>query len=169
MNHRHCYKPTDLTDTEYELFENLTRRRFIVGAGGLIGAAALGACGAPGEQAAAPTSAPTTKRVKDMYGDVEVPAEPQRVYCTYDDVLVSAIALGFSIVGGPGERGKAANPFPAFLTPDQVAGITKFDFYPTPNLEQLAALKPDLILNTVPDPEYVANFKGIAPVFSYDV
>jgi iron complex transport system substrate-binding protein len=150
-----------------ELAEQLTRRRFIIGAGAL-GLGVLTGCG-PQEQAAVPTSSPTTKQVKDMYGDVEVPAEPQRVYCTYDDVLVSAIALGFSIVGGPGERGKAANPFPAFLTPDQVAGITKFDFYPTPNLEQLAALKPDLVLNTVPDPEYVANFKGIAPVFSYDV
>lgn len=149
-----------------ELAERLTRRRFIIGAGAL-GLGLITSCG-PGEQVAAPTAA-ATRTVTDMYGTVEVPVDPQRVYCTYDDVLACAIALNFPVVGGPGERGSAANPFPAFLTPDQVVGITKFDFYPTPNLEQLAALKPDLILNTVPDQEYVANFNGIAPVFSYDV
>jgi iron complex transport system substrate-binding protein len=165
------YKPTDLTDTALDVleFENLTRRRFITAAGGLIGAAALGACGAPGEQAAAPTSAPTTKQVKDMYGDVEVPAEPQRVFCNYDDSLACAIALGFPIVAGPGERGKATTPFPTFLTPDQVVGVTKLDTYPTPNLEQIATLNLDLIINTTPDPDYIARFNGIAPVFTYDV
>ncbi|MCU0491717.1 MAG: ABC transporter substrate-binding protein [Chloroflexaceae bacterium] len=166
----YSYKPTDLTGTALDVFtvENITRRRFIVGAGGLLGAAALGACGAPG--GSAPTAGPTTTRtVTDMYGQVTVPAEPKRVFCNYDDSLACALALNLPVVAGPGERGKGDTPFPAFLTPDQVVGITKLDSYPTPNLEQLAALNLDLIINTTPIPEYVESLKGIAPVFTYDV
>lgn len=102
-----------------ELAERLiTRRRFLIGAGALV----LAGCGAPSVSTPTATVA-TTKTVTDMYGTVEVPVEPQRVYCTYDDVLACAIALDFPVIAGPGERGSAANPFPMFIdySPETVA------------------------------------------------
>ena len=133
-----------------ELAERLTRRRFIIGAGGLLGMAALGACGA-GEEAAAPTpTTEATRTVATPRGSVTIPAHPQRVAALYTHDLENALILGLPVIAGPGEQGRADAPFPPYLVEAfgaQLNGITQIVNRPEINFEQLAALQPDVILS----------------------
>jgi hypothetical protein len=93
------YKPTDLTDTELEIleFENLTRRRFITAAGGLVGAAALGACGAAEEQTSAPTatSSGSERTIAGVLGNTYTLSEPPaRLHASGGTDMDNALALG---------------------------------------------------------------------------
>ncbi|MCG8347912.1 MAG: hypothetical protein MI924_09055 [Chloroflexales bacterium] len=109
MNQIDSYIPTDLPATdlealEIELAERLTRRGFIIGAGGLLGAAALGACAdqpVATDQEADPTAAAAassgeTRVVEHALGEVAIPADPQRVITLHDIGLTTmALHLGF--------------------------------------------------------------------------
>jgi iron complex transport system substrate-binding protein len=155
----HFYKPTDLTDTALDRleFENLTRRRFITAAGGLIGAAALGACGAPGEQAAVPTSAPTatvaatTKTVESAKGPVNIPVNPQRVVALADLVngyMLASLGYDKLVAVGAGSDANSTSRMEAFGPVPATVPKADIGMWTEPNLEAIAALKPDLILGT---------------------
>lgn len=153
MHRFYTYKPQALTamdlDTlEIDLTELSTRRRFIVGAGGLIGAAALGACGAS-EEVATPTattgtSAQYPRTIADLRGSVTIPARPERVLCAsafmdigtllaFDVVPIAVRSYDFGLLPYYAERLKD-RPEPLNLG------------YEPYNLEQIIALRPDLIL-----------------------
>jgi ABC-type Fe3+-hydroxamate transport system substrate-binding protein len=164
--HVFSYKPTDLTDTEYELFENLTRRRFITGAGGLIGAAALGACGAAEEQTSAPTatSSGSERTIAGVLGNTYTLSEPPaRLHASGGTDMDNALALG--VVPRSIELyGDSA------LRPDQAAAATAevVRFTDGPNFEQLAAFAPDFILTGWGDELYQRRMADIAPTVFID-
>jgi iron complex transport system substrate-binding protein len=134
----YCYKPQELTEIESVLFENLTRRRFLTGMGGLLGAAALGACGA-GEQASAPAATvAATRRVTHAGGETDVPVNPQRIVAVDYNTVEELLVLGITPAG-------VLYTTPSFLR-DATAGVPVIGNDGTPNLERIASLAPDLII-----------------------
>ncbi len=171
----HFYKATNPTDTALDIleFENLTRRRFLKGAGGLLGAAALGACGASGEQAAAPTATVAATRIAETpRGSVTIPANPQRVVALFTHDLANALVLGLAVIAGPGETGQPDAPFPPYLVEmfgARLDSLTRIAYQPELNFEQIAALQPDVILSGIfgnYDPGY-EKLDAIAPTVTY--
>ncbi|MCG8352300.1 MAG: iron-siderophore ABC transporter substrate-binding protein [Chloroflexales bacterium] len=123
-----------------ELAERLTRRRFIIGAGGLLGAAALGACGT-GEQVADSTvTTVATRTVEHALGTTEVPQNPQRVITLDPASTQSAVATGVTPIATPDGD---IEPLAGVADLD---GVESIGFGSAPNLEKIAALNPDLIL-----------------------
>ena len=140
-----------------ELAERLiTRRRFLVGAGGLLGLSVIMGCG-PEEEATVPTATvAATRTVSTPRGSVTIPANPQRVVAIYTSDLENALILGLPLIGGPGEQGVAGATFPPYLIElfgAQLNGMSQIVQRPEINFEQIAALQPDLIFAS-----YFSNF-----------
>ena len=116
---------------------------------GRLAAAVLGllllitSCGSAGDTATAPAG-PTADT---MFGRVTVPARPQRVIALGWSDAETALALGVQPVGASdwqGFGGEGVGPWAAgrYAQPPVQLGTSE------PNYETIAALKPDLILNT---------------------
>lgn len=146
------YRPQELTEAEFALFENLTRRRFIIGAGAL-GVGALVGCGAQ-EEAAAPTAtAPSSgypRTVKHKAGETTFTARPERViaesnFVEFDNLL----ALGIPLLARGSEFAEQADSA-ADLLPWQLQRgaadipLNQGIYASRTNLEELARLKPDV-------------------------
>lgn len=121
----------------------------------VVGVLVFGACGG-GTPAAAPTSAPTSaatsaptqaqdRVVKHAMGETKVPANPQRVVVLDTGLQDHVIRLGVRPVGAA--EPVAGGGFIKYLEP-QLAGAVNLGFVRTPNIERVAALKPDLILGS---------------------
>ncbi|MGW1378705.1 ABC transporter substrate-binding protein [Streptomyces sp. NPDC002446] len=111
---------------------------------------------------AAPATGGGTHRVKTAMGEVEVPSAPKRVVVLDTAELDSAITLGVKPVGAT--RSDVASGFLDYLTREQVAGIKDVGKIGAPNLEAVAALKPDLILTSkVRDGQRYDQLTKIAP------
>ena len=155
-----------------ELAERLTRRRFLIGAGGLLGAAALGACGA-GEQAAVPraTVAATRTITDDLGRVVDVPVDPQRVVVLDPSrTTVQLVELGLTPVGATHNdlTGTETSLFPAILG-DMAQEITSVGLIGSANLEEITSLQPDLILYNMPYQEIdVELLATIAPTVAFE-
>jgi iron complex transport system substrate-binding protein len=134
--------------------------------------ALLGACGnqaAPQPPATAPASATAgTRTVKHAMGETQVPLKPQRVVVLDSGELDAALALGVQPVGSftlfEGED------FLSYLQ-DNMQGVQPVGTIGEPNLEAIAALKPDLILsNKVRHEAIYDKLSAIAPtVFAESV
>ena len=153
-----------------ELAERLiTRRRFIIGAGGLLGAAALGACGA-GDEAVAPTSTEesATRTFVDSAGrEIVVPNRAQRIVATNGlngiDQLLSLNAPVIGFAKGNGVREDISRYF------GDLEDVADVGTYENPNLERIVALNPDLIVVTAGqlsflDASIVERLEEVAPV-----
>ena len=86
-----------------------------------------------------------TRIVTDVYGEVEVPANPQRVVVLDGPQLDACLAVGITPVGAV--TGFAGADFPAYLG-DLTQGIENVGTISEPNLEQIITLEPDLILGS---------------------
>ena len=146
MNRMYTYKPQDLTVTdlaalEIELAELSTRRRFLIGAGGLIGAAALGACGT-GEEAAVPTTMTGgTRTFTHALGEIEVPVEPRRIASLHDTIVTYLLFdLGFKPIASAGVEEQIR------VGDNDVSDLAFLGQVTDPNIEQIAVLAPDLII-----------------------
>lgn len=103
---------------------------------------------AGGTPAAGQSSGPRAageRVVQHAMGETRVPANPRRVVVLDTGELDSALALGITPVGSV--TGREGSGFPEYLG-DRVAGIKSVGSYEQPNLESIAALKPDLILSS---------------------
>jgi iron complex transport system substrate-binding protein len=125
--------------------ENISRRDVLKG--GLSLAALLAAGCTPGGDERSGNGA--TRRVKDVFGSVEVPADPRRVVTLDDQVLGTLLALGFPsgrIVGWA--RGET--PLENYEYMADLADLGKFEnlggAFDDPNIEAIVAAKPDLIM-----------------------
>lgn len=123
----------------------------------------LSACGSSSSSSSGTDGAGAgTHTVKTAMGDVEVPGSPKRVVVLDTAELDSAITLGVKPVGSTHADVKSG--FLDYLPEDQVAGIKDVGAMMTPNLEAVAALKPDLILTSkVRHGDKYAELTKIAP------
>jgi iron complex transport system substrate-binding protein len=127
-----------------------------------VAVAALAGCGsagttdgaagsATGSGGTADAAASGTVTVEHAAGTTEVPVDPQRVVALHDlDNAYAVTSLGADVVGigafeaeDPFERVRGLGETPAAMTEAEIVGL----FY-EPDLEAIAALRPDLILGT---------------------
>ncbi|WP_214371298.1 ABC transporter substrate-binding protein [Pseudonocardia sp. H11422] len=113
--------------------------------GGLLAAATLllTACGGAGATDAGPEAAAETRTVATAFGDIAVPAAPQRVVALGEPALDTALALGVVPVGTTASRGGTAPP--AYLG-EQAASVPVVGTVNEPNVEEVLAAEPDLVL-----------------------
>ncbi|WP_405743825.1 iron-siderophore ABC transporter substrate-binding protein [Streptomyces sp. NBC_01525] len=157
------------------------RRAAVAVAGTVAASLALAACGSGGSDSgdggslkaascpkqpvthwAQPPSGDGPHKVATATGEVEVPAAPKRVVVLDTAELDSALTLGVKPVGAT--RSDVDSGFLDYLPKDDVAGIKDVGRIGSPNLEAVAALKPDLILtNTVRDGHSYPQLTRIAP------
>ncbi|MGW6058344.1 ABC transporter substrate-binding protein [Streptomyces sp. NPDC055189] len=127
------------------------RRHTSLAAGALAlgGALALCACGSSDSDSgtsAAGSGSGKTHVVKTAMGEVKVPVAPERVVVLDTAELDSAITLGVQPVGAT--HVEASSGFPGYLPKDKVSGIEDVGEMLSPNMEAIAALKPDVILTS---------------------
>lgn len=143
---------------------DITRRDFLVG-----GAAALllGGCGSGGAEG---SSTGETRSVEGPMGTVEVPVSPQRVVPGYTTDIDVALVLQLPLVGAPGARGGAGEAFASYQPEGELEDLEKITTFVEPNLEQIAALEPDVIIDSVPfdygGDERYEQFSRIAPTLN---
>jgi iron complex transport system substrate-binding protein len=95
-----------------------------------------------------PASSPVTEGTRiitDALGEVEVPANPQRVVVLDGPVLDAALTVGVTPVGAT--TAFANEPFPPYLG-DATEGIVNVGTIQEPNLEEIIKLEPDLIIGS---------------------
>ncbi|MFB9279813.1 ABC transporter substrate-binding protein [Cohnella cellulosilytica] len=103
-----------------------------------------------------------TRVVRDAFGEVEVPANPQRIVILNSSGLDNLLALGVKPIGAPYSISVNANFF-AHLA-GQTDGIENTGTTDQPNLESIAKLNPDLIIGQRDTHEAVyEDLKRIAP------
>ncbi|MGX2993791.1 ABC transporter substrate-binding protein [Streptomyces sp. JNUCC 64] len=144
------------------------RRAALALASALAGSLALTACGSSDsdggkkETAGEKAGSAGTRVLKTVMGDVKVKAKPQRVVTLDTAELDSLITLGVKPVGAT--RTDTATGFPAHVPAGNVEGVKLVGEMPTPNLEAIAALKPDLILTSkLRHGDKYDELKAIAP------
>ncbi|MFE5855857.1 ABC transporter substrate-binding protein [Streptomyces sp. NPDC056500] len=145
---------------------SLRRRRAAALATVVAGALALTACGSDSDSGTTKekkdSKAAEKRTLKTVMGDVQVVAEPQRVVVLDTAELDSVMTLGVKPVGTT--RTDSATGFPAHLPADQLKDVKLVGEMTTPNLEAIAALKPDLILTSkLRHGDKYAELKKIAP------
>ncbi|MFJ3957613.1 iron-siderophore ABC transporter substrate-binding protein [Arthrobacter sp. NPDC090010] len=129
------------------IVSELTRRGFLAGG---LSAAALAGLTACGTEGAAPSAG--TRKVEHLRGTTEVPAEVKRVVTVGFSDQDAVLALGFQPVGvtdwygdypyavWPWAQGALGDAKPKVLNKGSFTGKPDYQY------EQIAALKPDLIL-----------------------
>ena len=106
----------------------------------------LAACGGSTEdeaEASAPSSEATETTVATAFGDVTVPADPERVVTLAESALDVALGVGVTPVGTTASRGGDAPP--AYLG-DDAADIPVVGTVREANLEAVLEAEPDVIL-----------------------
>ena len=123
----------------------LARRRPVLSTATLAAAAlVLTACGGGSSSATdASEAAAQETTVGTAYGDVTVPAEPERVVTLAESALDVSLAVGVTPVGTTASRG--GDSAPAYLGED-AADIPVVATVAEPNLEAILEAQPDLIL-----------------------
>jgi iron complex transport system substrate-binding protein len=145
------------------------RRR--AGALAVLAALTLTACGGTAESASPETPATDgafPRTVEHAMGETEIPARPERVVVLDTGELDSALALGITPVGAV--TTDVSEEFLSYLAED-AEGIEVVGTIAEPNLEEIAALQPDLILsNVVRHEDIYDQLSQIAPtVFAADL
>jgi len=100
--------------------------------------------------------------VTTQFGDVTVPANPQRVIVLSEDALDAALALGIKPVASTARRGGTTD-LPNYLA-DKSEGIEVVGLVREINMEAVITAAPDVILAAagLPEDQY-ATFSQIAP------
>lgn len=116
------------------------RRGVVVIAAIVVG---LAGCSSQSGDESSSAAGSGTQRVEHARGAAEVPSNPQRVVVLEPVELDTAVALGVTPVGAAVASNVAG--IPKYLG---ASGIEAVGTVPEPDLESIAALKPDLILGT---------------------
>ncbi|MEH3090187.1 MAG: iron-siderophore ABC transporter substrate-binding protein [Microbacterium arborescens] len=119
------------------------RRALGAAAAVTVAAFVVSGCAAEPAADAAPQASSAPRSVEHARGTTEVPESPQRVVTLEPLELDTAVAVGITPVGAAVASNVAG--IPAYLDVD---GVTPVGTVPEPDLEAIAALKPDLILGT---------------------
>lgn len=147
--------------------EDITRRDFLVG-----GAAAflLGGCGS-GENGSEPSG--ETRGFVDATGEeIQVPVRPERIVATHDiNAGTQVLAFGGPLIGIASREEGAREDLVRYFDLD---GMQDVGAVYEPNIEQIAALEPDLIVHEASegeltlDDDVVSRLREIAPVVGID-
>lgn len=106
-------------------------------------------------------SKPQEHVVKDAIGEVKLPIDPKRIVVLDNGALENLLAMGVTPVGAA--TVSLDRPFFSHLS-DKTNGIQKVGTIDQPNLESIAALKPDLIIGSKDQHEEIhAKLTQIAP------
>ncbi len=138
----------------------------------LAAALPLAACGgtAASEESTVPASSDGEfpRTVEHAMGSTEIPAEPERVVVLDTGELDSVVALDVTPVGAV--TTEVASGFLSYLQ-EAADGVAQVGTIPEPDLEAIAALRPDLILsNSVRHEDLYDELSQIAPtVFAEQV
>ncbi|NML51073.1 iron-siderophore ABC transporter substrate-binding protein [Streptomyces sp. R302] len=133
-------------------------------------AAGLSACGGSGTEpkssdgtaATAEKAAGFPRTVRHDKGSTEIKAKPQRVVALDNSLVEAVVALDGKLVGGIGSY-RDQTGFPPYLG-DAVKDTKDVGPLDSPNLEAIAALKPDLIVSaTVRHEDLYEQLEQIAP------
>ncbi|MGW5688600.1 ABC transporter substrate-binding protein [Nonomuraea sp. NPDC003754] len=108
----------------------------------LLSALALTACGTSTPEG---TATGPTRAIKHAMGETKVPQTPKRVVVLDTDKLDTMVSLGLTPVGAA--QAAENQKWPAYLG-SALSATTSVGTLQQPNLEAIAALKPDLILGT---------------------
>ena len=156
-----------------ELAERLiTRRRFLIGAGAL-GLGVITGCGV--EEEVAPTATLATRTVEHAFGTTEVPINPQRIVVAgRRGILGMLLDLGVEPIAALDASAIFGQPFhPLVADRAEELGIELIatgDSLNVPNLEQVTAVNPDLIIGIAFDIAEVADqLAQIAPTVGIEV
>lgn len=119
----------------------------------------------PSPAAPVPEAAPQTRTIKHAMGETPVPAEPKRVVILTNEGTEALLTLGVKPVGAV--QSFTGNPWYEHIKSD-MDGVQVLGKEGEPNLEAIAALKPDLIIGNKMRQEKVYELlSAIAPtVFS---
>ncbi|MFC0211687.1 ABC transporter substrate-binding protein [Paenibacillus chartarius] len=141
-----------------------------------IFALVLSACGqqpaaenkeAAGSANAAAPAAEQVRKVKHSMGETEIKGTPKRVVILTNEGTEALLALGVKPVGAV--KAFTGNPWYEH-TKAQLEGVTVVGDESQPNIEQIAALKPDLIIgNKMRQEKVYEQLKAIAPTVFSDV
>jgi len=135
----------------------------------LLATLTVTACGDDDNQAASASSAPeATRTVRHAMGTATITGTPKRVVVLDTGELDSAVALGVKPVGAV--EAIAGAGLPAYLG-DAAEGVELVGTIEQPNVEAIAALRPDLILSSKTRHEAIYDqLSRVAPtVFSETV
>lgn len=125
--------------------EGLTRRGF-VGASAVALLAAAGLISLKGGVREALADEAATRTVTDARGEVEIPADPQRIVDLSGNSDMLKI-LGFDVVGTANSDAYDYTKFPAYLEEDLAgATILGYSYQDTMDIEAILALDPDLVI-----------------------
>ena len=128
-----------------------TRRLLAFACLPLAGALALTGCG-PGfdDTGSDDAAGAKTRTVEGANGQVEIPAEPERVAVLWRPTLAAVTGLGHEVVGTMGTSGSADQGLAPFLPADVDGGaltlVTNSPVEDDVNIEELATTEPDLII-----------------------
>ncbi|MGF1470345.1 MAG: ABC transporter substrate-binding protein [Rubrobacteraceae bacterium] len=150
-----------------------TRREFLAVAGSLLILAPYG-CGSR-TGAGGGNGSDETRTAEGHYGEIELPADPQRLVPGYTTEMDYALVLGIPMAAGTGATGSrsgADQPFAEYQQeayPGRLEGLERVQTYPEANYEQIAVLNPDCILDQVAadDEGRYERFSEIAPTFVF--
>ncbi|GEN35125.1 iron siderophore-binding protein [Aneurinibacillus danicus] len=111
-----------------------------------------------------------TRTVKHAMGETKVPEHPQKVVILTNEGTEALLALGVKPVGAVKSWTGTDEPFYKHIAKD-MEGVTVVGDEHQPNLEKIAALKPDLILgNKMRQEKIYQQLSAIAPtVFSEEL
>ncbi|MFD9423868.1 MULTISPECIES: ABC transporter substrate-binding protein [unclassified Streptomyces] len=140
------------------------RRGLVAGSLAVTAALALSACGSSdGDRDSGSKAAGSgTHTVSTVNGNVEVPVAPKRVVVLDSGELDSALSLGVRPVGAT--HSATEDSFPSYLPASETKDIKQVGEIANPNMEAVAALKPDLILTSkVRDGDRYEQLSKIAP------
>ncbi len=136
----------------------------------LVAVTVLPSCGddvtrrreASSERKAVSTSAPPTRAVTHALGQTTIPGQPQRIVVLNQYSLLDyLLAVDIKPVGSTGDAA-ADYPFGVWLR-SRTAGVEMVGDTEEPNLERIAALKPDLILANPWQEDIYPKLGEIAP------
>ena len=146
--------------TPMEYFTNKVRVKLQLFFTGLLTAVLIFACqGTSGDSLTDMQSSIGCRTVEHAFGQVCVPAEPQRLISLENPTFADALALGIQPVGTSLFDGQLSSYLTNYA--DQVELLGKSE---RPNLEKIVQLNPDLILGIEPNGEPIfQQLSQIAP------
>jgi iron-siderophore transport system substrate-binding protein len=145
----------------------MKRRLLFAVAVALSAAGALSGCATSTPEAGGAKA--TTVEIKHAMGTTAVPASPKRVVVLDTDKIDTALTLGITPVGAA--RAGELTGWPTYFGPSATKDIKEVGTLTEPNLEAIAALRPDLILGSkLRQEKFYDELARIAPtVFTENV